>query len=346
MRGWLAKKSVKDAQSVNIEDYWQRAVCQKERHQRRKLLPEKGAYRKRQFKFSLVSPPSLCQTDFDRVAFHRNGKGSFMRGLLTTAVAGIACFLGNLCWGQGLVSQLPADGTWVRFEGTYSQVEIRPETAAGKVEIDPWIEHVTIKSVGEELAEYRGETVPCRWIEIKIERGRERDGKVDTGLTGLEIYKVLIPEATVIASNVDVDGVPISFLPLVKGFRKVGKADPKPLTEPALQLYPLGILVGYYRELKIVGEDVDAEVGLGAIKATQLQGEIKIERPNSRTVQESTIWKSKDVAFGVARWSAKMIRERKDDQSPRSDFKPVSEVTIEMQAKEAGQDAKSELNVP
>ena len=265
---------------------------------------------------------------------------------LTTAVAGIACMLGNICFGQGLVSQLPADGTWVRFEGTYSQVEIRPETAAGKVDIDPWIEHVTIKSVGEESAEYRGETVPCRWIEIKIERGRERDGKVDTGLTGLEIYKVLIPEAAVIADNVDADGVPISFLPLVKGFRKVGKADPKPLTEPALQLYPLGILVGYYRELKVVGEGVDADVGLGAIKATQLQGVIKIERPNSRTVQESTIWKSKDVAFGVARWSAKMVRERKDDQSPRTDFKPASEVTIEMQAKETGQDAKSELSVP
>ena len=265
---------------------------------------------------------------------------------LTTAVAGIACMLGNICWGQGIVTQLPADGTWVRFEGTYSQVEIRPETAAGKVELDPWIEHVTLKSVGEESAKYLGETVPCRWIEIKIERGRERDGKVDTGLTGLEIYKVLIPETAVIASHVDLDGVPISFLPLVKGFRKVGKADPKPLTEPALQLYPLGILVGYYRELKVVGEDVDAEVGVGAIKATQLKGEIKIERPNSRTVQESTIWKSKDVAFGVARWSAKMIRERKDDQSPRSDFKPISEVTIEMKAKETGQDAKSELNVP
>ena len=269
-----------------------------------------------------------------------------MRGFLTTTVAGIACFLGNIAWGQGIVTKLPEDGSWVRFEGTYSQVEIRPESAAGKLEIDPWIEHVTIKSVGKETATYRDEEVPCRWIEIKIERGRERDGKIDTGLTGLEIYKVLVPEEAVIADNADAHGVPNSFLPLVKGFRKVGKSDPKPLTENALQLYPLGILVGYYRELKVIAEDVDAEVGLGAIKATQLQGDIKIERPNSRTVQESTIWKSPEIAFGVARWSAKLTRETKDAQSPRSDFKPVSEVTIQMQAKEAGQDAKSELNVP
>ena len=269
-----------------------------------------------------------------------------MRGLLTIAFAGIACLLGNVASAQGIICQLPVDGTWVRFEGTYAQVQIRPDTAAGKVEIDPWKEHVTIKSVGEEKAEYHGEEVPCRWIEIKIERGRVRDGKIDTGLTGLEIYKVLIPEAAVITDNVDAKGVPVSFLPLVKGFRKMGKAEPKPLTEPTLQLYPLGILIGYYRELKVVAEGVDAEVGIGAIKADQLKGEITIERPDSRTIQESTIWKSAECAFGIARWTAKLTRQTKDDQSPRDDFKTVSEVSIEMAAQETGTDAKSELSVP
>ena len=272
-----------------------------------------------------------------------------MRGLLIAAIASIASIAslpGGIAFGQGVVCQLPADGTWVRFEGSYSQVELRPETTAGKLEIEPWIEHVTIKSVGKEVAEYREQKVPCRWIEIRIERGRERDGKVDTGLTGLEIYKVLIPESAVIADNVDDEEVPVSFLPLVKGYRKVGKADPKLLTEPALQLYPLGILVGYYRELTVVAEGVDADVGIGAIKANQLQGDIKIERPDSRTVQESTIWKSSDVPFGVARWSAKLTRERKDAQSNRDEFKRVSEVTIEMKAKETGKDARSDLSVP
>ncbi len=270
----------------------------------------------------------------------------FMWRFLTMIIAGIACQLGSIASGQGVVCQLPEDGTWVRYEGTYAQVEIRPETAAGKVAIDPWNEHVTIKSVGKETAEYRGEETACRWIEIKIERGRVRDGKIDTGLTGLEIYKVLIPETAVIKDNVDAEGVPVSFLPLVKGYRKVGRTEPKLLTEPALQLYPLGILVGYYRELELVEDDVDPQVGLGAVKASQWKGDITIERPNSRTVQESTIWKSADVAFGVARWTAKLVRETKDDQSPRDDFKPVSEVTIEMVAQETGDDAKSELTEP
>lgn len=270
-------------------------------------------------------------------------------------VAGIVCLvaqavLAPLAFGQGVVCQLPPDGTWVRFEGTYTQSEIRPDAATGKLDIDPWIEKVWIKSVGSEMAEYQGEMTACRWIEIKIDRGREKDGNIDTGLTGSEIYKVLIPESVVIADNVDKSGVPVSFLPLVKGFRKVGKAEAKPITEPALQLYPLGILVGYFRELKMVEENVDPEVGIEAVKqATQWQGQVTVERPGSRTVQESTLWKSVSMPFGVARWSAKITREVKDAQQPRDAFKPVSEVLIDMKAKETGTEGaegKSELTVP
>jgi hypothetical protein len=260
------------------------------------------------------------------------------------------CVIGQVACAQGVVCQLPEDGTWVRFEGTYAQSEIRPDGAAGNLEITPWIEHVWIKSVGAESAEYRGETTACRWIEIKIDRGRETDGKIDTGLTGSTIYKVLIPDSAVITDNVDSEGVPISFLPLVKGYRKVGKADPKEITEPALQLYPLGILVGYFRELREVEASVDPEVGLADVKtASQWQGQVTTERPQSRTIMESTIWKSPEVPFGVARWSAKITREIKDPQEPRDAFKPTTEVTIEMKARETGKggpNGTSELMVP
>ncbi len=274
-------------------------------------------------------------------------------------VAGFVCLVAQgmfapWAYSQGVVSQLPPDGTWVRFEGTYTQTEIRRDSTEGKLDIAPWIEKVWIKSVGTEMAEYKGELTACRWIEIKIDRGREKDGNIDTGLTGSVIYKVLIPESAVVSDNVDQAGVPVSFLPLVKGFRKVGKADPKPLTEPALQLYPLGMLVGYYRELKVVEKEVDPEVGLESVKqATQLQGRTTIERASSRTVQESTVWKSADMPFGIARWSAKITRQVKDAQDPREKFDEdghsVSEVTIEMKAKETGTEGpegKSELMVP
>ena len=273
---------------------------------------------------------------------------AFAAGLLCL-IAQI-CLIGQTALAQGVVCQLPEDGTWVKFEGTYAHSEIRPDAAINKLEINPWIEHVWIKSVGAEMAEYRGEMTACRWIEIKMERGREKEGKIDTGLTGTVIYKVLIPESAVIVDNVDSEGVPVSFLPLIKGYRKMGKADPKEITEPALQLYPLGILVGYYRELKQVEESVDPEVGLEDVKtASQWQGQVTAERPSSRTLTESTIWKSPSVPFGVARWSAKITREVKDGNAPRDDFKPTSEVAIEMKARETGKggpNATSELTTP
>jgi hypothetical protein len=281
-----------------------------------------------------------------------SGRKSSMKAF----AAGLVCLITQvglitqLAAAQGVVCQLPEDGTWVKFEGTYAQSELHADNTAGKLDISPWIEHVWIKSVGSEMAEYRGAMTACRWIEIKMERGREKDGKIDTGLTGTVIYKVLIPETAVISDNVDSEGVPVSFLPLVKGYRKMGKADPREITEPALQLYPLGILVGYFRELKKVEDRVDPEVGLEDVKeASQWQGQVTTERKNSRTVMESTIWKSPKVPFGVARWSAKITREVKDGQEPREAFMPTSEVTVEMKVRETGKggpNGTSELMAP
>ena len=247
---------------------------------------------------------------------------------------------------DGLIWQLPPDGTWVRLEGTYAQTEIRPDSATGKIEIAPWIERVWIKSVGEEDAEFQGQTVPCRWLEIKVERGREREGKIDTGLTGLEIYKVLVPTTKVLFDPRDAEDVPVSFLPVIKGYRKLGKAEPKPLSEPALQLYPLAVLTGYYREETISASGEDPEVGIGQVQAYKIDAKTTIERYSGRTVQETTIWRSKDVPFGVARYTAKILRENKDDRQNRDQFQPVSEITVDLRAQESGDGAQSELAVP
>lgn len=265
--------------------------------------------------------------------------------VLTLFVGGLA-LSATAAHAEGILWDLPPDGTWLRLEGTYTQTEIRPESATGKLEIAPWIERVWIKSVGEETAEFQGESVPCRWLEIKVERGREREGRIDTGLAGLEIYKVLVPESRVLYDSIDSEGVPVSFIPVIKGYRKIGKAEPKPLAEPALQLYPLAVLAGYYREENVTAQNDDPEIGLGAVKADKIQSKIGIERRSSRTVQETTVWRSKDVPFGIARYSAKITREIKDDRQPRDEFKPTSEVVVDLKAQETGSDAKSELAVP
>ena len=269
-----------------------------------------------------------------------------MRHATALGIAIGSLFLAASVQAEGVIWNLPPDGSWVRLEGTYTQTEIRPDSPTGKLEIPPWIERLWIKSVGEETAEFDGEMVPCRWLEIKIERGREREGKVDTGLTGLEIYKVLVPERKILSDAVDSTGVPVSFLPVIKGYRKVGKAEPKPLVEPALQLYPLGVLVGYYRDETIAAEGEDPDVGLGAVAADKIESKILIERRSSRTVQDTTVWRSKEVPFGIARYMAKITREIKDDRQDRDAFKPTSEVVVDLKAQETGADAKSELAVP
>ena len=261
-------------------------------------------------------------------------------------LVGSSILAASTAWAEGVIWDLPPDGSWVRLEGTFSQTEIRPESATGKVEIQPWIERLWIKSVGEENAEFQGEMVPCRWLEIKVERGREREGRIDTGLTGLEIYKVLVPTSKVLFESADADGVPVSYLPIIKGYRKIGRAEPKPLTNHALQLYPLAVFAGYYRDEEVEQSDTDPDIGLGAVSADKLHSKVTIERRSSRTVQDTIVWRSKEVPFGIARYLAKITREIKDDRQARDDFKPTSEIQVELKAQESGTDATSELAVP
>ena len=76
---------------------------------------------------------------------------------------------------QGLLWSLPPDGTWVRYEGTYSQLVRRPDSTAGDLQLE-WTRHLTIKSVGTSEESYRGQVQPCRWIEIKVVTGQVKEG--------------------------------------------------------------------------------------------------------------------------------------------------------------------------
>lgn len=252
--------------------------------------------------------------------------------------------LGTTSFAQGVVLNLPPDGTWVRYEGTYTQTEERPGTALGKLEIPPWIEHVTIKSVGSTMADYQGKTVPCRWLEFKVERGREADGKIVVGKTGLEIYKVLVPEPEITANPVVEEGIPIGFIPFVRGVRVMGEGEPEPLAEPALKLYPLAMLFSYCRDLKVEEMDVDPGTGLGAISTNLLTGTMTLERRDSRSEMTVKVWASPDVPFGVAAWSARTTRSIKDAQAPRDSFQLLTQVDVELKARGTGQDAMSEID--
>ncbi|MBO50089.1 MAG: hypothetical protein CMJ69_04800 [Planctomycetaceae bacterium] len=257
---------------------------------------------------------------------------------------------------QGLIWSLPEqEGTWVRYEGEYKQVEFRPGVATGDQTFN-WRRNVTIKSLvtpdAHKTAMYRGKQVTCRWIEIKVETGKPGEQGLDTGPGGARLYKVLIPEArifgTLINNNsVDADGIPVSFLPIIRGYRKLGNRKEEPIKTKVLQIYPAISLLKHYKAFRPeTGQPEDPELAaLGAVNAIKWLGGEALQSRVSRSEHSSTIWLSREVPFGLARWNVKITRSRKRETDPREKFEKRTETTVEMKAVAVGTDAKSELAV-
>lgn len=247
---------------------------------------------------------------------------------------------------QGLIWNLPEDGSLVHYEGTYRQVEAQPGSSEGNLEME-WIRHLTIKSVGREDAEYRGTTVPCRWIEMKLQTGRVKDGLIATGTVGERIYKVLVPESAIIGQTRDSQGLPVSYLPIVRGYRKTNDKDPTPkeITSKVLQIYPIISLVRHYRDMTRSDIPELVQVGQEDVQATKLTGSFEQESLNDRVLHESTLYLSDSVPFGLAKWTVKVTQEAKGEVEPRTEFKFVSEITVDMTARRIEGNARSELVV-
>jgi len=273
-----------------------------------------------------------------------------MLGFRLYLLATVLFFSATIAHAQGLIWSLPEDGVWVRYEGTYQQIEIRPNSAAGNLTID-WIRHLTLKSVGKEAAEYAGQTTPCRWIEIKVETGKPSESGIDNGSFGERvnprIYKVLVPESAITGKLRDNQNIPVSFLPIVRGYRRIGDKDPEEIHAKVLNVYPSISLIRHYESLQPdAGGPEDPDVGIGPVTATKHKGAFELESLTTHSSQETQMWRSDEVPFGLAKWIVKIHQERKAANEPSSAFKPAVDVTVEMKAQETGSDAKSELAVP
>jgi hypothetical protein len=246
---------------------------------------------------------------------------------------------------QGLILALPKnDGAWVRFEGTIKQVEFRPDAAEGDITMD-WIQQLTIKSVGTETATFKGKQVPCRWIEIKIVTGKSSESGVESGPVGERIYKVLVPEGRVVGDLADGEKIPVSFLDIIKGFRKAG-GQVTPVPPGSLQVFPLIAPVMHYEAVEVNGNDSeDVALPGGAVKTKKFKAKRTIESPTERSVNEAELWRGdgNTVPFGLVKWTVKSSLDRKDSTQPRQGFKPLTQTTVEMSAHEWGTGAKSDL---
>lgn len=281
-----------------------------------------------------------------------------MRRLILACL--LLCFSAATSFAQGLVWSLPADGTWVLFEGEYQQTDIGGKAVSETMKEDvvtTWKRQLTIKSVGVEQAEYNGQQTACRWLEFVLIDGKpDQDGKPVPGPGGKIVYKVLVPEVAVIGKSHDENGIFNEYLPIVKGYREVSQIAQQTLDSGVLQVYPTLTLLMPYREYTSAGmEKPESSLVESAEKLTatlsiesrgvrvQDAGEAPSVPYSTRVTSDATLWRSDAVPFGLVGWEVKQARSRKPNIAPRSEFTEISRIIVTMTARDQGTDAQSEL---
>jgi hypothetical protein len=284
-------------------------------------------------------------------------------------VALVVCGTGD-AEAQGLIWQLPEPGTWVRYEGDYTQTEARPKDPNNQdLQLLPWRRHLTIKTLerlqqqesrtvqktnaaGEVVEEQQTVTVDLQWLEFVVETGTEKDGMLVSGPGGRRVYKVLVPVDQLLSrvgppegeAVVDDSGIPAPFLPIVRGFRQVGTGPVEPLTAGVFDVHPSVTLLAPYRTLQSVAEGEDPQVQLpDVVTATHYRGSLTMEGPTTRTVNQGDLWYTPDAPFGLVRWKVNVVRQTKPLNAPRDSFEVVSTYGAEMKAVAKGQDSTSLL---
>jgi hypothetical protein len=267
--------------------------------------------------------------------------------LLFVCAAGLYC--GADASAQGLVWNLPEDGTWVRYEGTYQQVVRRPQSTEGDLTLE-WQRNLEIKSVGREDATHdldhdgKEVTEPCRWLEFKVVTGKIVEGIPDAGPGATVIYKVLVPESAIDGKLVDDEGIFKEYIPVVKGFRKLGDEAAQPLTSEVLQVYPNLSLLRHYRDLETTGAGQTAQVPkVGDVNGDLIKGRMQMETGTQRSTNESEFVRSPQMSFGLVNWTAKTVVEQKNLTDPRSKFEESVALTEQLKAVDSGSGAESEL---
>lgn len=266
-------------------------------------------------------------------------------GWFGVLVLGLVAFAGvaQSASAQVLIWNIPKeDGTWIRFEGNYRQKESRPN-ATGDIDL-AWRQDLTISSVGQQSGDYKGRQVPCRWIEFK---SVTKPAGVDQppGPGGVYLYKVLIPEEAVIGRPIDDETVPVTFLPILEGLRKVGDRPVEKVNEKALAVYPHVAQLTYYPDLRPVGRGTEElSIANESVLCRVNKGSRLLQDKRSRSKNSATLWLAESLPFGLAKFSVNIERDQKLPTAPPEEFRRTSVIEVEMTAVEIGTAARSELS--
>ncbi|MFG0335666.1 MAG: hypothetical protein ACF8TS_20085 [Maioricimonas sp. JB049] len=265
---------------------------------------------------------------------------------LSLTVALLASLVADAASAQGLIWKLPEDGTWVRYEGKYRQTVQRPDSTEGPLRLE-WTRYLWIKSVGSETANHLGENTPCRWLELKVVTGHAAAGIIEPGPGGQRIYKILVPESAIQGQTHATIGdgreLFIAYLPIVKGYHKIGDGPVQPIEEDVFQVYPVLSLMRHYRDLESTGETESVDTPAGTFEAVRYTGSITTETLTARTTTSGELWRSGGTPFGLVKWIGRVGLEKKNSTEPRSAFRESNESVEEMSLQEVGGQAEAEI---
>jgi hypothetical protein len=200
--------------------------------------------------------------------------------------------------------------------------------------------------MAEHYIDHNGQTTNemCRWLEFKVVTGNVVEGIIDAGPGGTAIYKVLVPESEIRGQLQDDENIILSYLPVVKGHRKLGDEPPQPLESQVLHVHPTLSLLRYFRNLESDGVEQTLEVPtVGSVAGTAFKGKMQMETRINRSTSEGELLRSDSLPFGVVKWTARTTIEEKNPTEPRSAFRETIQLTEEMNAVEVGTGAESEL---
>ena len=246
-----------------------------------------------------------------------------MPGIHALTVVVVSAVLATAASADGLVYQLPRDGSWVRYK-----LEARgpSKDADGKLVVS-MKGTVTVSSVG--VAKVGNE--PCRWIEVAVDA--KRDGQAFS-----DVDKVLIPEKNIGRGKFAHENV----IALWHARSAVNEGTPREVENHADRFQrhrPLHLALHppFENEKNLEKKVVEGKLGkleCDGISATETQ---KNERSNIEHQSSYAIRTHPTAPFGVVTWHATYVFSR--------DGQVLNTWTLELTLSDIGQDAKSRLKV-
>jgi hypothetical protein len=212
---------------------------------------------------------------------------------------------------DGLITQMPDDGSWAEFELklTLTENDQKRELSA----------YLRLSSVGQ--VEHQGKQ--CRWVELQVSRTEPP--------TPDELAKILVPEESIKSGKVTVAS-------LIRGWRKPEDEEATELDKnrPRLGIGPLAMLLSgsFSGSQKTEKEEVKVE-GLGPLNCDKTTGKHDLPMgPSDDLPADITLWRNSKAAFGTVKLRVHLV-DKRDGRERDGVFEAV-------QVK-AGKDAKSAL---